>query len=139
MSPVARGRSVFVLGILGIFAVLAALKIVPRLTVNHEQARRAAAQMQIDAFESALRAFVTDNGFYPAGGNGLSNLLQAPRDATHWHGPYLQGEIPLDPWGRPYVYEQPGKHRPATYDLVSMGPNGRIGDDDDITNWQQKK
>jgi general secretion pathway protein G len=64
-------------------------------------------------------------------------LTQAPRDAQNWKGPYLKGEVPLDPWGTPYVYECPGKHNPNHYDLMSMGPDKREGGDDDVTNWQQ--
>ena len=63
----------------------------------------------------------------------------APRDAQSWKGPYLKGEIPNDPWGRPYSYECPGKHNPTSYDLMSQGADGRAGGDDDITNWQQTK
>ena len=36
-----------------------------------------------------------------------------------------------------YIYECPGKNNPNGYDLSSMGPDGRAGGDDDITNWQQ--
>ena len=48
-----------------------------------------------------------------------------------WHG------IPDDPWRHPYIYVCPGKHNPSSYDIMSMGPDGREGTDDDITNWQQ--
>ena len=51
----------------------------------------------------------------------------------------MQKEIPLDPWGNPYIYECPGKRNTAGYDLSSMGPDGRAGTDDDITNWNQTK
>ena len=91
---------------------------------------------------TALDSFEVDNGYYPKGKNGLNELVQAPRDAQNWRGPYMKSEIPLDPWGQPYVYECPGKHNPTSYDLMSMGPDKRVGGDDDISNWQpanQKK
>ena len=51
----------------------------------------------------------------------------------------MEKDIPLDPWGHSYIYVCPGKHNPSGYDLYSAGPDGREGNEDDITNWQQKK
>jgi len=124
-----------VLVILGILAAI----VVPKFAGRTEQARQTAAQSQIATFGTALDAFEVDNGFYPKGKSGLLDLVQQPRDAQSWKGPYLKSEIPNDPWGHPYVYECPGKHNPSSYDLMSMGADGRIGGDDDIANWAQTK
>jgi len=124
-----------VLVILGILAAI----VVPKFSGRTEQARVTAAQSQISTFGTALDAFEVDNGYFPKGKNGLSDLVQQPRDAQNWKGPYLKSDIPLDPWTHAYIYECPGKHNPTGYDLMSMGPDGRAGSDDDITNWQQKK
>jgi general secretion pathway protein G len=124
-----------VLVILGILAAI----VVPKFSGRTEQARQTAAQSQIATFGTALDAFEVDNGYYPKGKSGLADLVQQPRDAQSWKGPYLKGEIPNDPWGRPYAYECPGKHNPTSYDLMSMGPDGRVGGDDDLANWQQNK
>jgi general secretion pathway protein G len=123
--------------VLVILATLAAI-VYPKLAGRSEQARQTAAQTQIASFSTALDSFEVDNGFYPKGKNGLGDLVSAPRDATSWHGPYLK-EIPKDPWQNEYVYECPGKHNPTSYDLLSLGPDGRAGGEDDITNWQQRK
>jgi general secretion pathway protein G len=122
-----------VLVILGILAAI----VVPKFSGRTEQARQTAAQSQIATFGTALDAFEVDNGFYPKGKNGLQDLVQQPRDARNWKGPYMKDQIPLDPWQHPYIYEYPGKHNPSSYDLTSMGPDGRVGGDDDISNWQQ--
>ena len=122
-----------VLVILGILAAL----VLPRFTGRSEQARVTAAQTQIATFRTALNAFEVDNGYYPKGKNGLLELIQRPRDSQNWHGPYLDQAVPKDPWGRDYIYECPGKHNPS-YDIMSVGPDGKVGGDDDITNWQQK-
>ena len=132
-----QGRSVFVLGVLGILAAFFMLNVVRNLGSNPEQARLTAARFQIGRFGTALGAFEADNGFYPQRGGGLSDLVHPPHGAQNWHGPYLQGEVPLDPWGHAYVYQCPGKHKPLPYDLLSMGPDGRVGGNDDVTNWQQ--
>ena len=124
-----------VLVILGILAAI----VVPKFSGRTEQARQTAAQSQISTFGTALDAFEVDNGYYPKGKNGLLDLVQMPRDSQNWKGPYLKGSIPLDPWGHPYIYECPGKQNPTSYDIMSMGPDGRIGTEDDITNWQQKR
>jgi general secretion pathway protein G len=124
-----------VLVILGILAAI----VVPKFSGRTEQARNAAAQSQISTFGTALDAFEVDVGYYPKGRNGLMDLIQQPRDAQNWRGPYLKSEssIPNDPWGNAYIYECPGKHNASSYDLMSMGPNGQVGGNDDVTNWDQ--
>jgi general secretion pathway protein G len=124
-----------VLVILGILAAI----VVPKFSGRTEQARRTAAQSQIATFGTALDAFEVDTGAYPKGKNGLNELVNPPRDAGNWKGPYLKSAIPNDPWGHPYVYESPGKNNSTSYDLMSMGADGRAGTEDDVTNWQNKK
>src|ERR1700757_2097279 len=84
-----------VLVILGILAAI----VVPKFSGRTEQARLTAAQSQISTFGTALDAFEVDNGYYPRGKNGLAELVQPPRDAQNWKGPYLKSDIPVDPWG----------------------------------------
>lgn len=124
-----------VLAILGILAAI----VVPKFSGRTEQARITAAQSQIATFGTALDAFEVDNGFYPKGKDGLLDLVQQPRDSRNWKGPYMKSDIPNDPWGRPYIYESPGRQNPNAYDLLSMGPDGREGTEDDITNFQRAR
>lgn len=119
-----------VLVILGILAAL----VLPKFSGRTEQARITAAQTQIATFGTALDAFEVDTGTYPRGQDGLNQLLSPPSDVSGWHGPYLQSDIPADPWGHPYTYEYPGKLNPAGYDIRSMGPDGQPGSADDIVN-----
>src|SRR5216110_240405 len=83
-----------VLVILGIIAAI----VVPKFSGRTEQARQTAAQTQISTFNTALDAFEVDNGYYPKGRSGLNDLRQAPREAQNWKGPYLEKDIPNDPW-----------------------------------------
>ena len=68
-------------------------------------------------------------------------MAQAPSGAPavhHWRGPYLKKALPIDPWGRPYVYHSPGENNSDTYDLLSLGRDGApggTGEDVDITSW----
>lgn len=119
--------------VLVILGTLAAL-VLPKFTGRTEQARITAAQTQIATFSTALDAFEVDTGAYPLGTNGLQSLVVAPGDVSGWRGPYLKSDIPADPWGRPYVYEFPGKNTPSGYDLRSAGPDGQTNTGDDIFN-----
>ncbi len=131
----ARGFTLIeLLLVLVILGILAAI-VVPKFSGRTEQARNTAAQSQIAIFGSALDQFEVDMGYYPKGKSGLNDLVQPPRDSQNWKGPYLKNDIPLDPWGNAYIYEFPGRRNPKSYDLMSMGPDGRVGGDDDITNW----
>ena len=118
-----------VVAILGILAAL----VIPKLAGKSEEARHTTAVADIKGgIKTALDEFEVDNGFYPS---SLQDLLTQPRNTKNWHGPYLD-QLPVDPWQNPYQYAYPGKHNPTGYDLWSMGPDGKSGDQDDIGNWQ---
>ncbi len=87
---------------------------------------------QLSTFKTAVEMFRVDAGRYP---DGLGDLLVQPTNATGWHGPYLDGPVPRDPWGHVYVYRCPGRHNLSSYDVWSAGPDGQDGTDDDIGNW----
>ena len=108
-----------------ILGILAAL-VVPKFSGRTEQARETAARSQIATFGTALDAFEVDNGSYPKGRNGLQDLVQQPRDAENWKGPYLKGEIPLDPWGSPYIYAGLVQHRAQESWMNAI--SSRVGD-----------
>jgi general secretion pathway protein G len=137
-----RGAAAFTLVemllVLVILAVLAAI-VIPKFSGRSQQAKVTAAQSQISSIEMALDAFEVDTGFYPQGSAGLNQLVDPPSNAQNWKGPYLKKGVPADPWGNPYVYTYPGKNNPKGYDLMSVGPDGRAGGDDDITNWDARK
>jgi len=116
--------------VITIIGILAAL-VIPKMVGRSEQAREAAAHADISSIKTALDAFEVDNGHYP---KSLAELLQQPSNAKNWHGPYLEN-LPQDPWGNPYVYTFPGRHNANPYDLMSTGPDGKAGTDDDIGNW----
>src|SRR5271169_1042358 len=120
--------------VLAILALLAGL-VLPKLAGTGERAKVKAAVAQLDSFKTALNLFEVENGHYPKGKNGLNDLMVKPRDATSdWHK-YLDSDtLPLDPWQHPYVYVFPGRHNPDSYDLSSAGPDGQLGNEDDINN-----
>jgi general secretion pathway protein G len=114
-----------------IIGVLAGL-VIPRIIHRSEDARRIRALADINGgIKTAIGTFDVDNGFFP---KSLQDLLQQPSTAKNWKGPYLE-KSPIDPWNNAYVYYYPGKHSPNSYDLLSVGPDGKEGTDDDIGNW----
>lgn len=119
--------------VLVILATLAAI-VIPKFAGRSEQAKITAAKSQISSIELALDSFEVDCGYFPKSGS-LIDLVELPANNNNWKGPYLKKGIPADPWGNAYVYEYPGKHNPNGYDLMSGGPDGRTGTEDDITNW----
>lgn len=117
-----------------ILGVLAAM-VMPRLVGRSEEARSAAAKADITSnIALAIDLFEMDNGRFPTTEEGLNILRTNSAALPNWKGPYLKKE-PKDPWGRAYVYKNPGSHG-GDYDLYSCGPNGLDGDNDDIGNWQ---
>lgn len=112
-----------------IIGILAAL-VAPRLIHKVDDARVSDAEIQIMNFETAIKMFKMDNGFYPSTEQGLSALISAP----------LTGEIPenfrangylgknilkADPWGNEYIYISPGMQ--GDYDIISYGADGKPG------------
>lgn len=93
------------------------------------------AKAQIDALEKALDQFRLDIGHYPSNELGLKALLERPANEAKWAGPYLRKDVPLDPWGKPYIYKIPGEKN--EFDLLSYGKDGQpggTGEAADITN-----
>jgi general secretion pathway protein G len=124
-----------------IIGVLAALA-VPRLVGRSQEARITATYADIESNISiALDLYELDSGTYPSTEQGLSALVVKPSSSpvpTDWKGPYLK-KIPKDPWGRLYVYKNPGEKNTTSFDLYSLGPDATEGTEDDITNWEKSE
>ncbi len=79
--------------------------------------------------KGALETMRLDLGRFPTREEGLSLLVERPADAnlaSRWSGPYLDGDVPDDPWGYPYQYSpEPSGRQPLT--LYSTGADGKPG------------
>lgn len=137
-----RGRSmqgftlIELMVVLVIVGVLAAL-IVPNVLERADEARVSAARTDVRSLQQALRLYRLDNLRYPTAEQGLAALVTRPsaEAAANWR-PYLD-RLPRDPWGRPYLYANPGTH--GEVDVFSLGADGRPGGEGvnaDVGSWQ---
>jgi general secretion pathway protein G len=126
-----------------IMGILAAF-VVPRIVGRPDEARVAKAKIEISSIEQALELYNLDNGMYPSTEQGLKALVEPPQSGdipSGWReGGYLMKKrVPADPWGNPYVYIAPGIQNPDSFDLSSLGKDGKEqgeGTAADITNWE---
>jgi general secretion pathway protein G len=126
--------------VIAIIATLAAV-VAPAVFRNVGDAKTSAAKSQIEVFALALNAYRLDNDVFPSTDQGLAALRTMPTTGDlprNWRGPYLSKVVPMDPWGRPYVYVSPGTVNQESYDLYTFGRDGKAGgdgEDADITSW----
>jgi general secretion pathway protein G len=125
-----------VVTIIALFAALVA----PRMMGQADKAKRTQARAQIESFMTALGAYKLDTGTYPTTDQGLNALRVKPDNQPQWAGPYLPKDIPLDPWGRAYLYKYPGEHGDEP-DILSLGADGQPGGEGnnaDIVSWSNQ-
>lgn len=126
--------------VIAIIATLAAV-VAPAIFRNVGDAKTSAAKSQIETLSLALNSYRLDNDSFPTQAQGLGVLRTAPAGADalpNWRGPYLTRNVPLDPWGRPYVYVSPGVENAGSFDLYTLGKDGKpggSGEDEDVTSW----
>lgn len=114
--------------VLVIIGMLAAL-VGPKLFGRVDSSKVKTAEVQIKMFKGSLETFRLDVGRFPTQAEGLLVLNQAPTDErvrARWRGPYLDQEVPLDPWGNAYVYSLPGANG-QPFALYSFGGDGKRG------------
>jgi len=117
---------------------LLAAVVTQTLSGRTDDARIAKARQDIQAMETALTLFKLDNFRYPTNEQGLRALVEKPADPEirNWkEGGYVK-RLSKDPWGRDYLYENPGTH--GEFDIYTLGADGQAGGEKanaDIGNW----
>ncbi|MBN2376891.1 MAG: type II secretion system major pseudopilin GspG [Sedimentisphaerales bacterium] len=122
-----------VIVILGLLATI----IMPKILNRPEQARYTKAMVEIKNIESALALFKTDTGRFPTTSEGLLALVSNSGNIKNYNSDGYLDNVPLDPWGNPYIYICPSVHG-KYYDLESYGKDGENGGTDfnaDIESW----
>lgn len=112
-----------VITIIALFSAIAYQRLTPAL----EQGRVTAARTQIESLMAALQRYNIENGRFPDQEQGLEAVRS-----------FLTKDIPLDPWGSPYIYRYPGEHS-SEPELISYGADGQPGGEGpnvDIVSWQ---
>ena len=129
--PAERSHGFTLLELLVVMVIIGLLAayVGPRYFSQIGKTERGTAKVQIEAFGKALDAYRLDVGHYPRTELGLTALVVKPADEPRWNGPYLQKEVPLDPWGHPYIYRHPGQE--SEFDLLSYGKDGQPGGESD--------
>ncbi|MDP3704490.1 MAG: GspG family T2SS major pseudopilin variant LspG [Legionellaceae bacterium] len=132
-----RGFSLIeIMVVVVILGILAAL-VVPKIISRPDEARVVKAKQDVLAVQNALELYKLDNGFYPSTDQGLMALVEKPTSnpvPNDWKT-YLK-TLPKDPWGRDYLYLNPGQH--GDVDVFTYGASGQPGGtgiDSEIGNW----
>lgn len=110
----------------GLLALGLALLVVLTLEVRRPSAddmAHARARSDLRVLQAALNGYQLERQVLPDTKAGL----QALRDAG------ILPQVPLDPWGHPYIYRHPGRQRDI--ELLSTGPDG-LESEDDIAIWR---
>lgn len=114
-----------VLVIIGLLAGLVG----PKLIKHGDEAKVKTADTQVKMLKGALETMRLDINRFPTTEEGLALLSKAPTEEkakARWHGPYIDGDVPADPWGNPYQYAFPGANG-QPFVLYSYGEDGQPG------------
>ncbi len=117
--------------------------VAPTVLNRADEARIQKVYADFKAIETALKIYRLDNYVYPTTEQGLAALVEPstldPEPRNFKEGGYL-AEVPVDPWGRPYLYLSPGEN--GEIDLYSLGADGLSGGDGqnaDVGNWKEQE
>jgi general secretion pathway protein G len=114
-----------ILVVITIIALIMSL-VGPRVLNYLTESKVKAARIQMQSFSSALDLLYLDTGRYPSSAEGLAVLVKPTSAMANWNGPYLKGgNVPNDPWGKPYLYRSPTER--AKYEIMSYGADGQEG------------
>lgn len=102
----------------------------PRLFGRVDTSKVQAAKTQIKMLRGALQTYRLDIGNFPSTAQGLEALMTPPADiADYWNGPYLDDDLPPDPWREPYKYAYPAETQQG-FALYSLGADSKPGGED---------
>lgn len=116
--------------------------VAPTVLNTADDARIQKAEADFKSIETALKIYRLDNYVYPTTEQGLMALVEPstldPEPRNFKQGGYLS-ELPMDPWGREYLYLSPGEN--GEVDIYSLGADGLPGGEGqnaDIGNWTRR-
>jgi general secretion pathway protein G len=92
-----------------------------------------------NAIGSSLKAYKLNAGNYPTQQQGLEALVTKPSSTPvprRWTK--IADRVPTDPWNQPYGYKFPGTKDPSEFELFSLGKDGQVGTEDDLSSQDDK-
>ena len=101
-----------------------------------QEAKVVRAQGDLERLKTGLLMYNSASRTYPTTEQGLKALLTKPEGARNWRPQVESASELLDPWGKDYIYVQPGTHNPQSFDVYSPGPDMIPNTSDDIGNWE---
>ena len=139
MKKLQRKRFTLIEVVIVIVILVTLASIATPMYLNYvSNANIGAAKSQVKLLSDALIGYKTDNKDFPSEESGLEALITNVDDLETWREPYLQGNLPKDPWGNDYVYRCPGEDdRP--FEVISYGADGELGgegENADISSWE---
>ena len=99
-----------------------------------DDARKTAAAAGIERLKTNLLMYEAATKATPTTEQGLKALVTKPEGVRNWTQKAEPRDLE-DPWGKEYIYVQPGVHNPKSYDIYSCGPDKLPNTADDIGNW----
>jgi general secretion pathway protein G len=132
-----RGFTLLELLVVMFILVILAGAVTVLVTQRIEQTKHSKAVVDVESLGNAIDQYHLDNSAFPA---ALDALRTRPSgdELPNWNGPYIKKAVPDDPWGKPYIFVAPGEHNADSYDLYSLGKDGKeggSGSDADVKNW----
>lgn len=123
-----RSKQLIVAALIGCVALIASFLILGRTGQRKksdapaQQQREAMAKRDFNLYTKAFEDFRADVGRYPTVQEGLGALLKRPAGLDEWHGPYIESDYSVDPWGHDYVYQATDDAK--GYLMFTFGPEG---------------
>jgi len=121
----AKGFTLIELLVVLVILTLLAGLVGPKVMNQLGGAKSKTAALQISDLEKSLELFKLDVGRFPTTAEGLNALSVRPGSANGWNGPYVKGNIPNDPWGKPYAYTSPSAN--GGVEISTLGADGAAG------------
>ncbi len=126
-SPTLRQKGFTLIELLVVLVILTLLAglVGPRIMNQLGGAKSKTAALQIADLEKSIELFKLDVGRYPTSKEGLDALANRPASANGWNGPYIKGNLPNDPWGKPYAFNSPTPN--GGVEILTLGADGTAG------------
>jgi general secretion pathway protein G len=112
-----------VIAILGLLASV----IVVAVMNQFDNAKIQTTKIKLKSLQQALHQYNVNVGDYPTQGEGLRALLNPPDGLK----PMVES-MPKDEWGNEILYFNPARKGSGPFEVVSKGPDGQEGTEDDI-------